>query len=56
MILPKKERKEFEKAVEVVMEYLANPKLFNPHIKIIIDSTSAEMVEGVISHSTDKFI
>ncbi len=56
MILKEKDREGFEKAVEVVMKYLANPKLFRPHIKVIIDSGSAELVEGIISHSTDKFI
>ena len=56
MILSEKDRKEFEKAVEVVIEYLSNPKLFHPHVKVIIDSGSAELVEGVVSHRTDKFI
>ena len=56
MILTEEQRKEFEKIVKPVMEYLSNPEIFHPHIKIIIDSTSAELVEGLSSVHTDEFI
>ncbi len=56
MKLSEKERKGFEKAVEVVMEYLSNPTLFHPHVKVIIDSGCAELVEGIVTHRTEKFI
>lgn len=49
MILTDEQRKEFEKVVKPVMEYLSNPKVFHPHVKIIIDSGRAELVEGIVT-------
>jgi hypothetical protein len=46
--------KTFEEAVEVVMAYLAENH--HPHTKVIIDSDSAELVEGLATHRTEKFI
>lgn len=45
--------KTFDEVVKPVMEWLEKNK--HPHTKIIIDSTSAEMVEGVECINTDKF-
>ena len=56
MILSEKEREELKKVIEPVMKYLSNTKKFHPHIKIIIDSTTAEMVEGVAGFGKEKFI
>ncbi|EFA5318582.1 hypothetical protein EYX56_04920 [Escherichia coli] len=45
---------QFTASVEAVMKYLADNH--HPHTKIIIDSDSAELVEGIATHRTDKFI
>lgn len=48
------DNEQFKSAVESVMKYLA--KNHHPHTKVIIDSDSAELVEGIVIHRTDKFI
>ena len=45
---------EFKQAVEVVMKYLAENH--HPHTIITIDSTSAQVYEGVMVHNTEKFL
>ena len=52
MILSKEVRDEFEKAAKPLMEFLSNPKLFHPHVKVIVDSCRAELVEGVCTCNT----
>lgn len=47
MILTKEQREEFKKIARPVMEYLSNHKIFHPHIKVIIDSSCAEIIEGI---------
>lgn len=47
-------RKEFEKVVEPVMEWLSEN--FHPNVKVVIDYGRAELVEGMTTHVTDKFI
>ena len=47
-------QEEFENVVKPVMEWLA--KNSNPHTKIIIESTSAELVEGTMVISTEEFL
>jgi hypothetical protein len=37
---------EFEEIAKVVMKYLADPKKYHPHHRVIIDSTNAELLEG----------
>ena len=54
MTLDEVEREKFEAAAEPLMEYLA--EYYHPHIKIIVDSSSAELVESVACHRTHKFI
>jgi len=49
MILSKDERLEFAKAIKPLMDYLNNPKKFHPHMKVIVDSHSAELMEGICS-------
>ena len=45
---------EFEKIVKPVMKWLAEN--YHPHVKIIIESGRAEMVEGIKAVVTDEFI
>lgn len=47
-------RKEFEDLVRPLMDYLG--KNHHPHTKIILDSMSAELVEGVIGLQTDEYV
>lgn len=52
---PKKDlRPGFTEAAEPLMKWLAEN--MHPHAKAIVDSGSAELVEGVVGHVTDKFI
>jgi hypothetical protein len=48
------EEKTFEEVVQPVMEWLA--KNHHPHVSVIIDSTHAELVEGIECVKTDEFI
>ena len=44
----------FRLAVEPLMRYLGHTH--HPHTKVIVDSGSAELVEGMRTHHTNKFI
>lgn len=48
------EDKDFETVVRPVIEYLA--KNHHPHMKIVIDATSAELLEGQKIVSTDEYL
>lgn len=48
------ERTRFELAAEPLMRYMANTH--HPHTTAIVDSTKAQLFEGMISHNTDKFL
>lgn len=48
------DNEELKSSVEAVMKYLAENH--HPHTKVIIDSDSAELVEGLATHRTEKFI
>lgn len=37
---------EFDEIARVMMKFMANPKKFHPHHRVIIDSTHAELLEG----------
>lgn len=54
MILTKEQLQDMQKVVEPVMEWLS--KNCHPHVKIVIGSGSAEVVEGVATYKTDKYI
>ena len=45
---------DFENVVKPVMKYLAENH--HPHVKILIDSNVAELVEGIKTVVTDEFI
>lgn len=49
------ERKEsFTKVIEPVIKWMCENT--HPHSTIIIDHTHAELLEGAIVHSTEKFL
>nr|WP_282563649.1 hypothetical protein [Providencia alcalifaciens] len=50
----KKHESEFENVVKPLMKYMADN--FHPHTKIIIDGTSAEVIEVISRTTTDQFI
>lgn len=45
---------EFEKLAKPLIKYLNDH--FHPHVKIIIDGTSAEIVEGQMAFTTEEYI
>lgn len=45
---------EFREACKPLMKYLCEKH--HPHVKVIIDGTSAEIVEGMMVFGTDEFI
>lgn len=47
-------RREYEEAVKPAIEWLNKNK--NPHTKIIIDTTSAEVVESTSIFNTEEFL
>jgi hypothetical protein len=44
----------FKLAAEPLMRYLSHTH--HPHTRVIVDSTSAELLEGLCSHRTEKFL
>lgn len=54
MILTKEQRSEFEKITKPLIKYLAEN--YHPHIKIIVDYSSAEILESSSRVVTDEFI
>jgi hypothetical protein len=44
----------FRLAVEPLMRYMSHTH--HPHTRVIVDSTSAELLEGMAVHRTDKFL
>ncbi|NIH23398.1 hypothetical protein [Providencia heimbachae] len=50
----KKHESEFENVIKPVMKYLAEN--YHPHVKVIVDGSSAEIVEVHSSISTSEFI
>lgn len=45
---------EFEKLARPLIKYLSENH--HPHTKIIIDSVSAEMVEGITAFNTNEYL
>jgi hypothetical protein len=54
MILEEKQRKEFEEVVKPVIKWLAEN--FHPHVKMIIDHDSAELLESSGTVVTEEYI
>jgi len=44
----------FEQAARPLIRYLA--RNYNPHVKVIVDATSAELVEGQIGINTKEYL
>ncbi len=47
-------QEEFEKLVRPLIKFLNDN--FHPHMTIIVDSTSAELIEGIISFNTKDYL
>ena len=47
MILTKEQIEELERVSEPLIKFLNNPEVFHPHIKVVVDCTTAEVLEGV---------
>jgi 2'-5' RNA ligase len=53
MTITEQQHKEFEAAARPLIEYLTTAG-FHPHVTVIVDNTSAQLVEGVATvHTTD---
>ena len=48
------QRKEFRKLADQLIKFLNNNG--HPHMKVIIDTNHAEIVEGVTAYKNDEFI
>jgi len=46
VVFNEQQRKDFTEAAKPLMRFLNNPKIFHPHFTVILDSMSAELVEG----------
>lgn len=57
MKLTEKKMSEFKKVIGQVMKFMNdNPKLFNPHHKIIIDTNHVEVVSGELGYTDNQFL
>lgn len=56
MIIDKKTRDEFEKLAKPLILFLNNSDIFHPHMKIIITSTNAEVLEGSFNVVTTEYV
>lgn len=54
MITTEKQREEFEKVTRPVIKFLNDN--FYPHTKVIVDFTTAELVEGLCSFRTEDYL
>lgn len=54
MILTPEQVNELEEAAKPLMKYLADN--FHPHVKVIVESNNAELVEGLATVQCDEFI
>ncbi len=45
---------EFEKLSRPLIEYIC--KNYNPHTRVVIDCTSAELVEGIEAINTEDYL
>lgn len=50
----KGKRAKFEKAVRPLIKYLCENH--HPHTKVIVDCTTAELVEGVMTEHTTEYV
>ena len=54
MILTDKEREDFETASKPLIKFLNDN--CHPHVTVIVDTTSAELLEGIESIGTEEYL
>jgi len=54
MILSKEDREEFNVLADKLIEFLC--KRCHPHTTIVVDSTNAQLFEGISSYNTEKHL
>jgi len=53
MIIDKEKQKEFEMVAKPLIEFLR--KNFHPHVTVLVDCCSAELLEGICSFVENNF-
>jgi len=53
MKLSEEQKKEFETIVKPLIKFLNNN--CHPHVSVIVDNCSAELLEGVCSYRTEEY-
>lgn len=56
MILTKEQTKRLEKASEPLIKFLNNVEIFHPHVSVIVDNSSAVLVENVVKIINEKYL
>ncbi|MCK5132090.1 MAG: hypothetical protein KAR40_08070 [Candidatus Sabulitectum sp.] len=56
MIPTEEQRKEFEEVVRPLIEWLNVPENAHPHCHVVVDSTHAELSEGICCFSTEDYL
>jgi len=56
MILTKEQTKRLEKASEPLIKFLNDVEIFHPHVRVIVNNGSAELVEGVARIINEKYL
>lgn len=54
MIFDNTKQNEFAEATKPLIKFIADN--FHPHVTVIVDCSSAEMLEGICSFRTEEFI
>jgi hypothetical protein len=54
MVLTPEEQEKFAEAAAPLMKWLSENS--HPHTTAIVTATSAELVEGIATHRTDKYV
>lgn len=54
MIFDNTKQNEFAEATKPLIKFIADN--FHPHVTVIVDGSSAEMLEGICSFRTEEFI
>ena len=54
MILNEEKRKEFDEAAKPMMKWLNDN--CHPHVKVVMDCSRVELLEGVCSNITTEFV
>ena len=54
MFMNQQERDKFEKIARPLIKFLNDN--FHPHVKVVIDCTNAELLEGIYNFRTEDYI